>query len=133
MKEEPTIGLDFLRTWEVREVQVGALNPLNEFHFIDENVGFVMGLSLMKTRNGGGSFTDLTSYIHVNGHRQLAVLDENHLIYATDSVDEARQIMVTNFYKTQDGGKTWSKHKLDNFMFLDISFVTPELGFGIAK
>ena len=132
-KEEPTIGLDFLRTWEIREVGVGTLNRLNEFHFLDENVGFVMGLTLMKTRNGGGSFTDLTSYIHARDHRQLSVVDENHLIYATDSADESRRIVVTTFHKTQDGGKTWSKHRVDNFMFLDISFVTPELGFGYAN
>lgn len=132
-KEEPTIGLDFLRTWEVREVPVGILNSLNEFHFVNENVGFVMGLTLMKTRNGGGSFTDLTSYIHARDHRQLSVVDENNLIYATDSADEARQIMVTTFHKTQDGGKTWSKHPVDNFMFVDISFVTPKLGFGFAN
>lgn len=132
-KEEPTVGLDFLRTWEMREVPVGTLNPLKEFHFINENVGFVMGLTLMKTRNGGGSFTDLTPYIHAQAHRQFAVLDENHLIYATDSADVGRQIMVTNFHKTQDGGKTWSKHRVDNFMFADVSFVTPELGFGFAN
>jgi len=132
-EEEPNIGLDFLRTWEVKEVAVGDLNPLNEFHFINENVGFVMGLTLMKTRNGGGSFTDLTSYLHSRAYRQLAVLDENHLIYATDSVNQERQIMVTTFHKSLDGGKTWSKHRVDNFLFSDISFVTPEFGFGFAN
>lgn len=127
--EEITPASIPLKNWEVREVVVTYSIPLNKFHFLDENKGFVLDLRLIKTEDGGKTFRELTSYIDAHSKRELAVYDENNLWYAVDSLDSARGLFWTNIFRSKDGGKSWKKFTLDNLIFYRISFASPNLGF----
>lgn len=118
-----------LTNWEIREVEVSYSIPLNKFHFLDENKGFVLDLLLVKTADGGKSFRELTSYIDAHSKRELAVYDENHLWYAVDSLNSAEGLFWTHIFQSKDGGNSWEKFTLENLVFDKISFPSPDLGF----
>ncbi len=121
-----------LTNWEVREVAVSYSVALNKFYFLDENIGFVLDLILLKTEDGGKTFRELTPYIDAHSKRELAVYDENHLWYAVDSLNSAAGLFWTHVFRSTDGGNSWEKFTLENLVFYKISFASPDLGFAFG-
>lgn len=118
-----------LNNWDLNEVEVNYSVPLNKFHFLNENTGFVLDLILLKTVDGGRTFKELTPYIDAHSRRELAVLDENHLWYTVDSLDSKEGQFWTHVFRSSDGGISWEKFTQENLVFYKISFASPELGF----
>lgn len=118
-----------LTNWEIREIEVSYITSLNKFHFLDENKGFVLNLTLLKTEDGGRTFKELTPYIAAHSIRELAVYDKDHLWFSVDSLDSNMGQFWTHVFRSTNGGINWEKFTQENLVFYKISFASPDLGF----
>lgn len=132
-KDEETepIGLPLV-SWEVKEVDVNYSGPYSDYLFLNEKNFFFLSNSLLKSTDGGRNFSQLTGNLTSVNRRELAVLDENHIWVALDSLDEVNREVVTNFLRSTDSGENWEKWTVRNIRLDEISFISPTKGFAFG-
>ncbi|WP_026947281.1 WD40/YVTN/BNR-like repeat-containing protein [Algoriphagus marincola] len=125
------IGLPLV-SWDVIEIGPNYFGQYWDYHFLDERQGFFLSNSLLKSEDGGRNFSPITESLNSLNLRELAVLDEDFIWIALDSLDLVNEEVVTNFMHTRDGGENWEKWTVSNVRMDEISFISPEKGFAFG-
>ncbi|OJJ18696.1 hypothetical protein BKI52_24125 [marine bacterium AO1-C] len=95
--------LNINNTWN--EQNSGTRRPLQSVFFIDDNVGYaggegILSLTLLKTTNGGATWTSLANNIATGEVLGFYFMDANSGWMVTEK----------GAYQTTDGGISWTKH-----------------------
>ena len=126
---------DYGNTWETIHTPLPAWNYVRNMYFVNENVGYIDGISnIYKTIDGGlnwevvdfpfSSFGTLHFYNETEGFNIVDVSE-----YEGGDFPTYKGCIG---YQTYDGGATWEKSALINSYYWGLTyFVQSDLGYGI--
>ncbi|WP_308990543.1 YCF48-related protein [Mariniflexile litorale] len=119
-------------TWQFIDMSANA-NALVEIYFLTEQVGFVAGrnangATLLKTSNGGDSWTELyNSGTEGEYFWKMQVLESNpNVIFG--SIQAAVSPNLGKLVKSIDGGATWTTHNAPETNIQAVGFVNENKG-----
>lgn len=99
------------RTWEC--VTILGSQMLESVHFLDKDVGYASGTKgIYKSINGGISWTQLTLPDTLGGWG-CHFVDRNNGLYIGGGCRNNRNSNPQRFYRTSDGGTTWTRTVYD--------------------
>lgn len=92
---------DFGATWEAQEEGVLTAGIYRGIHFSDTDNGYAVAAAdvIVKTNDGGATWSAATATGSGDGLNTVAVVDKNHLVVGTDGGD---------IYYSKDGAETWT-------------------------
>jgi len=115
-------------TWNA--VPFNPVLNVHDFHFIDDNTGFVCAdttgsgfpytFSVYKTTDGGNTWTMLHT---------IPGVPFSSKIYFKDALHGVVTETYSNVWSTSDGGVTWNSAGFDYAYFQDITFAGPNVGY----
>lgn len=119
------------QTWQGTVVPDPAYH-LESIHFVNPNVGYVSGVEgIWKSTNGGASFFDVTPKDSaIRGFWGTYFLNENLGVVVGGGCDGMQR-----FYKTTDGGQTWTlfKTNIPNTGLTDLILYPNGLGYAVSS
>ncbi|MFI5205292.1 MAG: YCF48-related protein, partial [Flavobacteriales bacterium] len=114
--------------WSLTTPIIG--HTIHDFHFIDDNIGFVAvdsggvtsgEIKVYKTINGGTSWTEISSLVAVQAYSPK--------IYFVDAMHGTLTETYGRIWHTTDGGINWNSQMFNTEIYNDIEFPTPAVGY----
>ena len=129
-------------TWSRQES--GVTEPLFDVDFIDEQTGMAVGNfgTILLTTDGGATWTPTINQMMqsaaINGVLMLSPLDAifvgEYPAWETELTDEITVEDISNIWRTNDGGKSWSRITTSFPKTLyDILFIDENVGFAAGS
>lgn len=103
-----------------------ATETLYKVRFANASTGWVLGASgVYKTEDGGQTWAHLDS---ARGFGELLLpLNDRIVFYSSSTTRKPRT--ASGLRRSTDGGRTWQKVEASNFAYLDLDFVSDNIGY----
>ncbi|MHA7130143.1 WD40/YVTN/BNR-like repeat-containing protein [Algoriphagus namhaensis] len=123
-----------LRNWEVKEVLTSEYFLMGtETHYVDEWVGYRVGTTAVyRTLDGGRKYTPVFEEFTSSNPPAIFALDVNQVWFAGTRLDEEKEQVIGQIYRSSNGGESWDLFERENTFFRQISFISSTVGFAYA-
>lgn len=116
---------DNFQTTPVQQSTPDNCGRLSKFNFVNENVGYAMGYSLLKTTNGGAVWKDV-NYGYNSIIRDIATVGENHVFVAAGISLSNQPYKI--FHSTNNGSSWNTELSVEFPIFRSFSFLNDSTG-----